>query len=196
MQTAAAPASSAPASSSFAPAAASSARPSAPFSQAASSAPAAAGSGAPGTADYQLWKQIVDAVRSASPRHGKSLAFGRLIRIVPGEVVIAFTSDADFHRTTVSGAGKATIEAVMSQLTGQPTRLVIDLNAARTAPPSIAEEEAKERAARERSVDFRVRHHPALQAVMRILGGELEHIQVLERERPTVEEPEPSDDSN
>ena len=149
-----------------------------------------------GAAAHHVWKQIVDKVRTASPRHGKSLAFGRLVRVAPGEVVIGFTSESDFHRTTVSGAGKAIIEQAMSEVTGRPTRLVIDANGAQTAPPSIAEEEAKERAAHERSVDYRVRHHPALVSAMRILGGELEHVQVLERERPAVVEADPSDESN
>jgi hypothetical protein len=136
----------------------------------------------------------VDAVRAASPRHGKSLAFGRLVRLAPGEVVIAFTGDADFHRSTVSGAGRATIERILSETWGRPTKLVIDSAAATLAPQSIAEVEAKERAAHERTVEARVRNHPALQSALRILGGEVEHIQILERERPTTTEPEPTDE--
>lgn len=128
----------------------------------------------------------MERVRAASPRHGKSLAFGRLVRVAPGEVVIAFTQEADFHRATVNGGGKATIEQVMSEVLGAPTRLVIDQNAARTAPTSIAEEEATARAAHERSVEYRVRHHPALQSALRVLGGEIEHVQIFERERPTA----------
>ena len=142
------------------------------------------------------WRAAVDSVRAASPRHGASLAFGRLVRVAPGEVVIAFPPEADFHRSTVSGAGRATIEQVLTTTFGRPTRLVIDNAAASLAPQSIAEVEAKERAAHERTVEARVRNHPALQSAIRILGGEVEHVQVLERERPSpsVAEPEPADD--
>jgi hypothetical protein len=141
------------------------------------------------------WRAAVEAVRAASPRHGKSLAFGRLIRLTPGEVVIAFTPDADFHRSTVSGAGRAIIERILSETLGQPTRLVIDSAAASLAPQSIAEVEATERARHERSVEARVRNHPALQSALRILGGEVEHVQVLERERPPASpDPAPPDD--
>lgn len=137
----------------------------------------------------------MDAVRAASPRQGKSLAYGRLVRIAPGEVVIAFTAEHDFHRATVSGHGKASIEELISSQLGAPTRLSIDSSAATSAPPSIAEEEVKERAAHERSVDFRVRSNGALQAALRILGGEIEHVQVLERERPALPEPDTSEES-
>ncbi|MBX5483843.1 MAG: hypothetical protein IRZ16_18635 [Myxococcaceae bacterium] len=134
-------------------------------------------------------------MRSTSPRHGKSLAFGRLIRVSQGEVVIGFTPETDFHRTTVLGHGKSIIESVMAQHFGVPTRLVVDPTGAKMAPPSIAEEEAREKAVHERSVESRVRNDAALQATLRILGGEIEHIQVLERERPSVVDPEPPDES-
>lgn len=97
--------------------------------------------------------------------------------------MIAFTQEADFHRATVSGGGKATIEQVMSEVLGAPTRLIIDQSAAKTAPTSIAEEEASARAAHERTVEYRVRHHPSLMSALRVLGGEIEHVQIFERER-------------
>ncbi len=153
----------------------------------------------------ELWKAAVAAVRAESPRHGKSLAFGRLLRAAAGEVVIGFLPEADFHRATVSGSGRALIEETFARVFGAPTRLVIDQHGAATAPPSLAEEEAKEKEAHEKSVDARVRRHPALQAALRMLGGEIEHIQMLERERPsalagehpTLESPEaePAEDS-
>jgi hypothetical protein len=139
----------------------------------------------------------VEAVRQGSPRHAKSLAFGRLVRIGADELVIAFPKDTDFHRTTVSGEmGRQLIDEALAVTFGAGTRLVIDQDAADTAPPSIAEEEAKERAAHERGVEFKVRRHPATEAVLRIFGGEVEHIQLLERsERASVAEPDGPDDN-
>ncbi len=137
---------------------------------------------------------MVDIVRTESPRHGKSLAFGRLLRGGPGEVVVAFTAEADFHRTTVSGgAGRGLIEEILTRSFGTPTRLTIDQHGAANAPPSLAEEEAKEREAHERSVESRVRRHPALERAMRLLGGEIEHIQIVERERPVLNAAGPGD---
>ena len=147
-----------------------------------------------------LWKAAVDAVRNESPRHGKSLAFGRLLRAAAGEVVIAFTPEADFHRATVSGSGRPLIEEIFAKVFGRPTKLIIDQHGAASAPPSLAEEEAKEKEAHEKSVEARVRRHPALQAAMRMLGGEIEQIQMLERARPSainadLPEGEPVEDS-
>ncbi len=160
-------------------------------------APAAGPSRAPisGPVHQNAWREAIDAVRAKSPRHARSLAFGRLIRIGAGEVVLAFSRDADFHRTTVAGNGRALIEEVLAQQLGAPGRLVIDQNAADSAPLSIAEEEARDRAAHERNVESRVRHHDVTQSVLRILGGELEHIQVLERERPSVPDTDPADEN-
>jgi hypothetical protein len=149
-----------------------------------------------GPLDRAQWRAVVEAVRAESARHGKSLAFGRLLRSDPGELVVAFTAECDFHRSTVSGTGRGLIEEALSRILGRPTRLVVDQHGAASAPPSLAEEEAKERLAHEKSVESRIRRHPALLATLRMFGGEVEHIQMLERERPAAAEPEPVDDGS
>ena len=53
-------------------------------------------------------------------------------------MVIAFTSEHDFHRSTVSGNGRAYIEQAMAELYGRPVKLTIDARSAAEAPPSIA----------------------------------------------------------
>jgi hypothetical protein len=140
----------------------------------------------------ERWRGAVEAVRQASPRHGKSLAFGRLVRLSAEEVAVAFTADADFHRTTVSGTGKPTVEKALGAHFGRPVRLVVEAAGAEKLAPSIAEEETRERAEHERSIEGRVRQHPAIKAALRILGGELEHVFVVERERPSA----PPDDGD
>jgi len=99
--------------------------------------------------------------------------------------VVAFRGDAGFHRTTVTGqSGRPVVERLLSVHFGRPTRLILD-EAAGTAAggKSIAELDAEARAEHERATGQSVRNHPAILATLRILGGELEHIQVLERER-------------
>jgi hypothetical protein len=131
-----------------------------------------------------LWRAAVEAVRLASPRHAASLAQGRLVALRPGEVVLGYRTEASFHRTTVTGqSGRATVERLLGEHFGRPTRVLLDDAAAATAPKSLAEQDAEARAAHELSMDTTVRGHPAIRSALRILGGELEHIQVLERQR-------------
>jgi hypothetical protein len=131
-----------------------------------------------------VWRAAVEAVRAASARHAASLAQGRLVALRKGEVVLAYRPEASFHRTTVTGqSGRAAVEKLLSEHFGQPTRIVLDDAAAATAPKSLAEQDAEAKAAHEVSTDQTVRGHPAIRAALRILGGELEHIQVLERQR-------------
>ncbi len=126
----------------------------------------------------------MEAVRATSPRHAASLAQGRLLALRADEVVLAYRPEASFHRTTVTGqSGRVAVERLLSQHFGRPTRIRLDDAAAATAPKSLAEQEAEARAARELATGQTVRGHPAIRAALRILGGELEHIQVLERER-------------
>ena len=130
------------------------------------------------------WRAAVETVRTASARHAASLAQGRLVALRPGEVVLAYRPESSFHRTTVTGqSGRAAVEKLLSQHFGRPTRIVLDDAAAATATKSLAEVDAEAKAAHEVSTDQSVRGHPAIRAALRILGGELEHIQVLERQR-------------
>ena len=146
-------------------------------------APAGAGSSPEGSPDAR-WRAAVEAVRVASARHAASLAQGRLVALRPGEVVLAYRPEASFHRTTVVGqSGKAMVERLLAEHFGRATRVVLDDAAAATAPKSLAEQDAEARAAHEVSTDQTVRGHPAIRSALRILGGELEHIQVLERQR-------------
>jgi hypothetical protein len=145
---------------------------------------------APANIEFDRWKRAVEAVRAASPRHGKSLSHGRFVGMEPGTVRIAFPADAAFHRTTVFGMSRQLIEDELTRHFGSPTKVAEDntTQALKAAAPSIAEDEAKETAARHTAIDARVSHHPAIRSVLRILGGTVEHVQYLEplREVPTL----------
>lgn len=130
------------------------------------------------------WRAAVNAVREASTRHGSSLSHARVLWLRPGDVGVAFGKNAEFHRTMVSSSGRTTVEKALSDHFGRPTKLTIEsAQAAEGAAPSIAEEEAMFRQQREKGADQKVRTHPAVLSALRILGGEIEHIQVLEPER-------------
>lgn len=135
------------------------------------------------------WRAAVDTVRDATGRHAKSLACGRLLWIREGEVALAYVPKDGFHKTTVSGAmGRPIVEKALSEHFGRPTRLLVQdateaesTEGAGAALISIAEQDASERAAYEKSTEGRVRNHPSVRAALKHLGGEIEHIQVYDQ---------------
>lgn len=147
-----------------------------------------AGRDDPTRALQERWRAAVEAVRAVSVRHASALANGRILWIRAGEIAIAYTRQAEFHRTVMSGSGKVMAEKALSEHFGQPTKITIDASAdaANAAPRSLAEEDATVRQERERGADRQVRSHPAVLAALRLLGGEIEHIQVIEPERPSA----------
>jgi hypothetical protein len=152
----------------------------------------------------------VEVVRRVAPRQGASLAYSRLLWIRPGEVAIAFQVAHGFHKATVvTASSKATIEKCFSQHFGRPTVLKIETapapapgsaaenlmagaNAAALTGPSIAEQEQEVRRRRDQETEATVRTHPAVRAALKLLGGEIEHIQMLEPVPPSAPAPEPS----
>ncbi len=152
-------------------------------------APIAPANRAVGT-EEEKWGRVVDAVRQALPRQGKSLSYARFLGFVPEGVKVAFPADASFHRMQVMGLSRAMVEAELVRSLGRACKLIEDssVQAVAAAPRSIAEVEASDRSSRERGIDDKVRAHPAIRNVIRHLGGSLEHISYLEpaAPRPTV----------
>ncbi|WP_245918871.1 DNA polymerase III subunit gamma/tau [Melittangium boletus] len=149
------------------------------------------------------WRSAVDTVKDTSGRHAKSLASGRLLWIREGEVAVAYPPKDAFHKTTVAGGnGRALVEKALSEHFGRPTKLVVqDCADGDTRPEagmvSLSAQDASDRAAYEKSTEGRVRAHPNLRAALRVLGGEIEHIQVYDLPTrpaavPTNESPDES----
>jgi hypothetical protein len=145
-------------------------------------APIAAAPARAPSSDDERWRRAVDSVRESSPRHGKSLSYARFLGFSPEGVKLAFPPDAAFHRSQIIGMSRAMIEAELTKALGRPIKLVEDTSAAalQSAPRSIAEVEASDRSSREKSIEQKVRAHPALKNILRHLGGALEHIAYLE----------------
>lgn len=120
-------------------------------------------------------------MRSASPRVGTSLAFGRLLSFSAPELTLAFSRQHSFHRGVVAGSGRAQVEQLLAAQLGVPIRLRIeDVSSSTQAPLSPAEREAQQQGARRREVEAKVRSHTSVQGVRRLLGGEIEQIHVVE----------------
>jgi hypothetical protein len=145
------------------------------------------------------WKSAIEVLRQALPRHGKSLTYARLISLEGGEARVNFGSQNSFHRATIFGPQKSEIEKLLSQGLGAPHKLSEDTNqkAWQDAPRSLAELEADDRATREKDIDGKARDSSAVRSILKYLGGNIEHIQVLDP--PPPEEPSaapPPDDES
>ncbi|MBU8899539.1 DNA polymerase III subunit gamma/tau [Corallococcus sp. M34] len=137
----------------------------------------------------ERWRAAVETVKSSSPRHGAALANGRMLSMRAGEIILGFAPQAGFHKNAVTSAsGKSTVDAALADHFGRPVKLTIQDIAAEPngGSLSIAEQDAQSRAAHEKSTEGKVRNHPSVRAVLRMLGGEIEHIQVLEAARPAA----------
>ena len=130
----------------------------------------------------ERWKRAVDFVREVSPRHGKSLSFARFLGFAPEGIRVSFPQEAAFHKATILGPNRGLVEEALSKHLGRATRLVEETSAAAVtqAPRSIAEEEQSATSARKSVIEHKVREHAAVKNVMRLLGGSLENLSVLE----------------
>jgi hypothetical protein len=132
--------------------------------------------------EHDRWAKAVEAMRQASPRHGKSLSYARFLGFTPEGVRVAFAPDAAFHKAQVTGMSRAIVEAELTRALGRPMKLQDESNttAYQAAPKSIAEVEASDRQTRETGIDRKVREHPAIRSILKHLGGAVEHIAYLE----------------
>ncbi len=163
-------------------------------SRAAAPVMAASGRDNPRRPLQERWRAVVDTVRASSGRHAQSLANGRLLWIREGEVAVAYAPKDGFHKLMVSGNGRPAIEKAFAEHFGRPTKLVVQDAAADDTSPSagltsLAQQDAQERAAYEKSTEGRVRSHPAIRATLKFLGGEIEHIQVYDQPARPVAAP-------
>ncbi|RKG68999.1 DNA polymerase III subunit gamma/tau [Corallococcus terminator] len=153
------------------------------------SAPVASGRDNPNRSLPERWRAAVDSVKATSVRHGTALANGRLVSMKAGEIVLGFPPTAAFHKAAVTAAaGKATVDAALASHFGRPVKLTIqDVAQAQEAHSlgmSISEQDSHSRATHEKSTEGKVRSHASVRSILKMLGGEIEHIQVYEPERP------------
>ncbi len=132
--------------------------------------------------EHDRWARAVEAMRQASPRHGKSLSYARFLGFTPEGVRVAFAPEAAFHKAQVTGMSRAIVEAELTRALGRAMKLLDESNttAYQAAPKSIAEVEASDRQMRETGIDRKVREHPAIRSILKHLGGAVEHISYLE----------------
>ena len=152
-------------------------------------APPAAGRDNPNRSLPERWRAAVESVKATSVRHGTALANGRLQSMKAGEIVLGFPPSAAFHKAAVTAAaGKATVDAALAAHFGRPVKLTIqDVAQAQEAHGlglSISEQDSHSRATHEKTTEGKVRSHASVRAILKMLGGEIEHIQVYEPERP------------
>lgn len=145
----------------------------------------------------ERWRAAVETVKSTSVRHGTALANGRLQSMKAGEIVLGFPPSAAFHKAAVvSPGGKATVDAALASHFGRAVKLTItDVPQTQDALPggmgqSLSEVDTQTRNTHEKSTEGKVRSHASVRAILKMLGGEIEHIQVYEPERPPASLPD------
>ena len=80
---------------------------------------------APAISAAELWPQFVARLRQDKNR-GLVCSFvesGQLVEVTNGIALLAFPSDADFARQSCEGKNREHLEALLSELAGQPLRL-------------------------------------------------------------------------
>lgn len=131
---------------------------------------------------FAVWSAAVEAVKLKSARQGASLAFGRLALLTEQLAVLVFPLAAGFHRVTVVGTAKSSIERLLTEHFGRPFRLRIEekTDGILLSPFSPAERDATHKAAHEKTTEDAVRNHESVISTLRILGGEIEDIRMLQ----------------
>lgn len=131
---------------------------------------------------HRLWRAVIAELKGQRrDLLAMALANGRVLEVAPGKVRLGFgPADAMFRSQAERGLKDA--EAALLRVMGTPSRIVLEAVAAGAAERTVAQEDgARERAREERALR-ESREHPAVLAAMRILGGSVEHIRVLEPE--------------
>jgi hypothetical protein len=134
----------------------------------------------------QDWSKAVSAVTQASSRYGTALSHARLVQLLPGKACLAFAAQAGFHKNSVFGSGRSTIEKVLSEFFGSPIQLVEESagHSYESAKPSLAEQQATLRESHTRKMETKVHTHPRIQSALSILEGQIEFIRTLEVSAP------------
>jgi hypothetical protein len=145
----------------------------------------------------ERWRAAVETVKAASVRHGTALANGRLQSMRAGEIVLGYPPSAAFHKAAVAApVGKATVDAALASHFGKAVKLTItDVPQTQDALPggmglSLSEVDTQTRNTHEKTTEGKVRSHASVRAILKMLGGEIEHIQVYEPERPPANLPD------
>lgn len=147
----------------------------------------------------ERWRAAIEVVQEkVGARQAAALKQARLLGLKPGEVLLGFLPSHGLHRSAVMGPQQPRIAQALSEYFSTPTRLVAqDVSPQEPSGlQSIAEQEQQHREAHKNSTEGMVRSHPAVHAVLRLLGGEIEHIQVYEPVRsPSTPAAESLDES-
>jgi DNA polymerase-3 subunit gamma/tau len=141
-----------------------------------------------------IWREVVQELRAQRKEMlADSLAHGRVLSLVPGRVRIGYGPLDGMYRSQAA-RGQKDAQAALEKVLGVPCEIVIDSVAASDdSTLSIAEEEYERTRAREERLKREGREHPAVLAAMKIFGGKVEDVRVLEEETDEEFAPAPDD---
>ena len=141
----------------------------------------------------ERWKRVLETIKGINPRLADSLSHGRLIRIGPGEIAVAFVGpNAGFHKMQSESPNRRNeLEKGLHDHFGRPMKFVVEAEApadeAQTLSP--AEETAQRRSTREQRLKKAATDHPSVKAALALLGGRLQDVRVRDEiPRPSAVE--------
>lgn len=141
-----------------------------------------------------MWRAIVNELRNQRKELlADALAHGRVLQLSPGTARIGYTAMEGLFRSTAQRGLKDAL-VVLEKILGVPTGLTIETVTADESGPSMAQADGERARAREERILRESREHPAVLAAMKIFGGTVEHVRVLEEvNEPSEFVPAPED---
>jgi len=130
------------------------------------------------------WRAVVAELKvQKRDMLGSALAHGRVLSMAGDRVRLGYAETDGMYRKQVERSQRDA-EAALSKVLGRPMGIVLETVRLQEAPAqSIAEEDNERTRARDERIRRSGREHPSVLAAMKLFGGVVEHIKVLEEEQ-------------
>jgi DNA polymerase-3 subunit gamma/tau len=126
------------------------------------------------------WRKAIDGIRKKAPLLAVHLSEGALLWLRQGGVGLGYSPSQRFHRQQLQGALRKDAEKWLSEWFHAPTQL--HLEEPKEDVLSLAEEARRAAKGRAHELSEKAKAAPEVIAVQTLLGGEIEEIEVLERD--------------
>jgi hypothetical protein len=140
-----------------------------------------------------VWRALVNEVRvQKKDMLASSLAHARVIHLGSGAARLGYGPQDGMYRRQAERNVKE-VEAVLLRMLGGPTSLSFESISAQEALLSMAEEDNERAKVREETLTRKSRESTPVLSAMRILGGTIEQVRVLDDEQESEFVPAPEE---
>jgi len=137
---------------------------------------------APAPATGDRWPGLVEHIRAQHPSWGTLLEYARLLKLAPPLLELGFAKDSfQFTRIKDDKELRSGIEKLAAEYLGAQVQIKLrELGAdAEGAPPSLVETRKEQEQNGRRQLEDAANADPAVQAVLKTLGGEIREVRAL-----------------